>query len=81
MAEKQGQWFNLLPKQPCDDDSLTEPQIPASPGSPPKLLPQIPTTLPPLPDPPTQVCVCHHKHKSTHLTFVLMVEIRSIVKS
>ncbi|XP_029689730.1 bromodomain adjacent to zinc finger domain protein 2A isoform X2 [Takifugu rubripes] len=54
MAEKQGQWFTLLPKQPCDDDSLTEPQIPASPGSPPKLLPQIPTTLPPLPGPPTQ---------------------------
>ncbi|KAG7221621.1 hypothetical protein INR49_017152 [Caranx melampygus] len=48
MAEKQGQWFNLLPKQPCDDNSLTEPQIPASPSSPPKLLPQIPSTLPAL---------------------------------
>ncbi|XP_070766322.1 bromodomain adjacent to zinc finger domain protein 2A [Enoplosus armatus] len=45
MAEKQGQWFNLLPKQPCDDNSLTEPQIPTSP---PKLLPQIPSALPPL---------------------------------
>ncbi|XP_074499875.1 bromodomain adjacent to zinc finger domain protein 2A isoform X2 [Sebastes fasciatus] len=43
MAEKQGQWFNLLPKQPCDDNSLTEPQIPSSP---PKLLPQIPSALP-----------------------------------
>nr|XP_046252327.1 bromodomain adjacent to zinc finger domain protein 2A [Scatophagus argus] len=48
MAEKQGQWFNLLPKQPCDDNSLTEPQIPNSPGSPPKLLPQIPSALPAL---------------------------------
>ncbi|XP_059188916.1 bromodomain adjacent to zinc finger domain protein 2A isoform X2 [Centropristis striata] len=45
MAEKQGQWFNLLPKQPCDDNSLTEPQIPSSP---PKLLPQIPSALPAL---------------------------------
>lgn len=42
MAEKQGQWFNLLPKQPCDDNSLTEPQIPSSP---PKLLPQISSAL------------------------------------
>uniref|UniRef100_UPI0037E93829 bromodomain adjacent to zinc finger domain protein 2A n=1 Tax=Semicossyphus pulcher TaxID=241346 RepID=UPI0037E93829 len=51
MAEKQGQWFNLLPKQPCDDNSLTEPQIPASPTSPrspPKLLPQIASALPAL---------------------------------
>ncbi|XP_071332879.1 bromodomain adjacent to zinc finger domain protein 2A [Trachinotus anak] len=48
MAEKQGQWFNLLPKQPCDDNSLTEPQMPTSPSSPPKLLPQIPSTLPAL---------------------------------
>ncbi|CAG6021682.1 unnamed protein product [Menidia menidia] len=58
MAEKQGQWFNLLPKQPCDDNSLTEPQAPTSPRSPPKLLPQIPSTPPPAnapliqPDPP-----------------------------
>ncbi|XP_029291326.1 bromodomain adjacent to zinc finger domain protein 2A [Cottoperca gobio] len=43
MAEKQGQWFNLLPKQPCDDNSLTEPQVPSSP---PKLLPQILSALP-----------------------------------
>uniref|UniRef100_A0A8C4P0Q1 Bromodomain adjacent to zinc finger domain, 2A n=1 Tax=Dicentrarchus labrax TaxID=13489 RepID=A0A8C4P0Q1_DICLA len=46
MAEKQGQWFNLLPKQPCDDNSLTEPQVPTSPSSPPKLLPQIQSALP-----------------------------------
>lgn len=45
MAEKQGQWFNLLPKQPCDDNSLTEAQIPTPP---PKLLPQIPSALPAL---------------------------------
>ncbi|KAE8293693.1 Bromodomain adjacent to zinc finger domain protein 2A [Larimichthys crocea] len=48
MAEKQGQWFNLLPKQPCDENSLTEPQTPTSPSSPPKLLPQIPSALPAL---------------------------------
>ncbi|XP_076022288.1 bromodomain adjacent to zinc finger domain protein 2A [Genypterus blacodes] len=48
MAEKQGQWFNLLPKEPCDENSLTEPQIPTSPSSPPKLLPQIPSSLPAL---------------------------------
>ncbi|XP_051279926.1 bromodomain adjacent to zinc finger domain protein 2A isoform X1 [Dicentrarchus labrax] len=51
MAEKQGQWFNLLPKQPCDDNSLTEPQVPTSPSSPPKLLPQIQSALPALADP------------------------------
>ncbi|XP_068453038.1 bromodomain adjacent to zinc finger domain protein 2A isoform X2 [Clinocottus analis] len=51
MAEKQGQWFNLLPKQPCDDNSLTECQIPTSP---PKLLPSaLPALAAPLmqPDP------------------------------
>ncbi|KAM3618818.1 uncharacterized protein V6R79_025157 [Siganus canaliculatus] len=52
MAEKQGQWFNLLPKEPCDDNSLTAPQeptsptSPTSPSSPPKLLPQIPSAPP-----------------------------------
>ncbi|XP_061591750.1 bromodomain adjacent to zinc finger domain protein 2A [Cololabis saira] len=46
MAEKRGQWFNLLPKQPCDDSSLTEPQTPTSPRSPPKLLLQIPGVSP-----------------------------------
>lgn len=56
MAEKQGQWFNLLPKQPCDENSLTEPQTPTSPGSPPKLLPQIPSALPALVAPLMQVC-------------------------
>lgn len=54
MAEKQGQWFNLLPKQPCDDNSLTESQIPSSP---PKLLPQIPSALPALAAPLVQVCL------------------------
>ncbi|MEQ2203976.1 hypothetical protein XENOCAPTIV_006044, partial [Xenoophorus captivus] len=48
MAEKQGQWFNLLPKQPCDDNSLTEPQTATSPSSPPKLLPQVLSALPAL---------------------------------
>ncbi|TKS77828.1 Zinc finger domain protein 2A [Collichthys lucidus] len=48
MAEKQGQWFNLLPKQPCDENSLTEHQTPTSPSSPPKLLPQISSALPAL---------------------------------
>ncbi|XP_045063137.1 bromodomain adjacent to zinc finger domain protein 2A-like isoform X2 [Coregonus clupeaformis] len=46
MAEKQGQWFNLLPKQPCDKTSLTEPQTP--PSTPPKRLPLTPSTLPAL---------------------------------
>ncbi|XP_026222881.1 bromodomain adjacent to zinc finger domain protein 2A isoform X2 [Anabas testudineus] len=54
MAEKQGQWFNLLPKQPCDDNSLTEPQVPTSPNSPPKLHPQIPSALPALATPLVQ---------------------------
>ncbi|KAG7521278.1 bromodomain adjacent to zinc finger domain protein 2A [Solea senegalensis] len=50
MAEKQGQWFNLLPKQPCDDNSLAEPQMTASPSSPPKLHPAL-AALPIQPDP------------------------------
>lgn len=55
MAEKQGQWFNLLPKQPCDDNSLTELQTPTSPSLPPKLLPQIPSALSALTAPLVQV--------------------------
>lgn len=58
MAEKQGQWFNLLPKQPCDENSLTEPQAPASPRTPPKLLPQVPSELPAAMAQLTQVCPC-----------------------
>uniref|UniRef100_A0A8C8D2R2 Bromodomain adjacent to zinc finger domain protein 2A n=1 Tax=Oncorhynchus tshawytscha TaxID=74940 RepID=A0A8C8D2R2_ONCTS len=53
MAEKQGQWFNLLPKQPCDKTSLTEPQTP--PSKPPKRLPLTPSTLPALAAPLLQV--------------------------
>uniref|UniRef100_A0A8C3G0X9 Bromodomain adjacent to zinc finger domain, 2A n=1 Tax=Cyclopterus lumpus TaxID=8103 RepID=A0A8C3G0X9_CYCLU len=49
MAEKRGQWFNLIPKQPCDDSSLTECQIPSSPS---KLLPSV---LPALAAPLMQV--------------------------
>lgn len=61
MAEKQGQWFNLLPKQPCDSNSLTEPQTPTSTSStPPKLLPQIPSTLPPPAAALLQVCLPNH---------------------
>lgn len=63
MAEKQGQWFNLLPKQPCDDNSLTEPQIPNSPGSSPKLLPQISSALPALTAPLLQVWHLNHNYK------------------
>lgn len=51
MAEKRGKWFNLIPKQPCDANSLTE--CPA-PSSPPKLLPSVlPALAAPLlqPDP------------------------------
>uniref|UniRef100_A0A8C6NVL9 Bromodomain adjacent to zinc finger domain, 2A n=1 Tax=Nothobranchius furzeri TaxID=105023 RepID=A0A8C6NVL9_NOTFU len=54
-AEKQGQWFNLLPKQPCDENSLSEPQAASTPSSPPKLLPQTPSALPALAAPLTQV--------------------------
>lgn len=68
MAEKQGQWFNLLPKQPCDDNSLTEPQIPTSPSSPPKLLPQIPSDLPALAAPLMQVCRHSHKFKYIYIS-------------
>lgn len=56
MAEKQGQWFNLLPKQPCDDHSLTEPPVPSSPRSPPKLHPEIPSALLAIDGPLIQVC-------------------------
>lgn len=52
LAEKQGQWFNVLPKQPCDDVSLTELQ---SPSSPPKLQPTDPPSAPA--PPPQQVCL------------------------
>lgn len=54
MAEKQGQWFNLLPKQPCDDKSISEPQAPVSPHSPPRLAPQISSDLPALATPLAQ---------------------------
>lgn len=60
MAEKQGQWFNLLPKQPCDENSLTEPQMPTSP---PKLLPQVPSDLPALAVPLMQVCLTQETSK------------------
>ena len=72
MAEKQGQWFNLLPKQPCDDNSLTEPQIPTSPSSPPKLLPQIPSALPALAAPLMQVC--HHNYKYMNYAVITRLE-------
>ncbi|KAG7471832.1 hypothetical protein MATL_G00102140 [Megalops atlanticus] len=32
MAEKQGQWFNLLPKTPCDPSSLSQSHLPNSPS-------------------------------------------------
>ncbi|KAJ3586897.1 hypothetical protein NHX12_013289 [Muraenolepis orangiensis] len=39
-AERRGQWFNLLPKEPCDSSSLTEPQgDPVSPRVPLSTLP------------------------------------------
>ncbi|XP_037396950.1 bromodomain adjacent to zinc finger domain protein 2A isoform X3 [Pygocentrus nattereri] len=30
LAEKRGQWFNLLPKEPCDETSLSQPCAPLS---------------------------------------------------
>ncbi|XP_036390288.1 bromodomain adjacent to zinc finger domain protein 2A-like isoform X2 [Megalops cyprinoides] len=32
MAEKQGQWFNLLPKTPCDPSSLSQSHLSSSPS-------------------------------------------------
>lgn len=77
MAEKQGQWFNLLPKQPCDDNSLTEPQIPSSPGSPPKLLPQIPTTLPSPAASLVQVCLHSQNKNLSVFGFVMVVSAKN----
>uniref|UniRef100_A0A671NKN3 Bromodomain adjacent to zinc finger domain protein 2A-like n=1 Tax=Sinocyclocheilus anshuiensis TaxID=1608454 RepID=A0A671NKN3_9TELE len=54
-AEKRGQWFNLLPKEPCDETSISQPceNTPASASSPTEdTLMQ--TETPPLPLP--QVC-------------------------
>ena len=44
-AEKRGQWFNLLPKEPCDSSSLTEPQGPTSPSTPRVPLSTLPAEL------------------------------------
>ena len=55
MAQKQGQWFNLLPKEPCDPNSLTEPQTPTSTSTPPKGPHQLPSHLPALAAPLLQV--------------------------
>lgn len=53
-AEKQGQWFNLLPKEPCDEASLSQPceNTPAPTSSPTK---DTPVAAPPLQTPTTQM--------------------------
>ncbi|XP_066526414.1 bromodomain adjacent to zinc finger domain protein 2A isoform X2 [Hoplias malabaricus] len=70
LAEKRGQWFNLLPKEPCDEVSLSQPCQPSSTSmSPTKDAPLPPSDTPlpqsatplsgPLPQavtPPPQVC-------------------------
>ncbi|XP_072552227.1 bromodomain adjacent to zinc finger domain protein 2A isoform X2 [Salminus brasiliensis] len=63
MAEKRGQWFNLLPKDPCDEASLSQPCAPSSTSmSPAKYMPLPLNAAPPsepLPQaiiPPPQVC-------------------------
>ncbi|KAL4655498.1 bromodomain adjacent to zinc finger domain protein 2A [Arapaima gigas] len=43
MAEKQGQWFNLLPKTPCDSSSVSQSSVPISS---PKDMPQSPEVTP-----------------------------------
>lgn len=63
MAEKRGKWFNLIPKQPCDANSLTE--CPA-PSSPPKLLPSV---LPALAAPLLQVCQRHQNDQYIYFCF------------
>lgn len=60
-AEKRGQWFNLLPKEPCDEASLSQPceNTPAPASSPAKDTPAPlgcdPLAAPPLQPPMTQV--------------------------
>ncbi|XP_026099295.1 bromodomain adjacent to zinc finger domain protein 2A-like [Carassius auratus] len=53
-AEKQGQWFNLLPKEPCDETSISQPceNTPAPASSPPEDTPAPPDTDPLAPAPP-----------------------------
>uniref|UniRef100_A0A673K140 Bromodomain adjacent to zinc finger domain protein 2A-like n=1 Tax=Sinocyclocheilus rhinocerous TaxID=307959 RepID=A0A673K140_9TELE len=58
-AGKRGQWFNLLPKEPCDETSISQPceNTPASASSPtedtPAPLDSDPLAPPPPPQPPT----------------------------
>ncbi len=58
-AEKRGQWFNLLPKEPCDETSISQPceNTPAPASSPtedtPAPLDSDPLAPPP-PQPPTE---------------------------
>ncbi|XP_067303017.1 bromodomain adjacent to zinc finger domain protein 2A [Pseudorasbora parva] len=55
-AEKQGQWFNLLPKEPCDEASLSQPcENGPAPASPPAKDSPEPLTAPPLQPPATQM--------------------------
>uniref|UniRef100_H3D4X9 Bromodomain adjacent to zinc finger domain, 2A n=1 Tax=Tetraodon nigroviridis TaxID=99883 RepID=H3D4X9_TETNG len=51
MAEKQGQWFNLLPKQPCDDAPLALPDAPPAPDCSPLAPPHLLPASTPLPKP------------------------------
>uniref|UniRef100_A0A8B9H556 Bromodomain adjacent to zinc finger domain, 2A n=1 Tax=Astyanax mexicanus TaxID=7994 RepID=A0A8B9H556_ASTMX len=53
MAEIRGQWFNLLPKDPCDESSLSQPCAPSS-TSPVKDMPS-PLNVPPFSGPLPQV--------------------------
>ena len=49
LAEKRGQWFNLLPKEPCDEASLSQPCAPLSTSVSPTKDTPIPLITAPLP--------------------------------
>uniref|UniRef100_A0A8B9H276 Bromodomain adjacent to zinc finger domain, 2A n=1 Tax=Astyanax mexicanus TaxID=7994 RepID=A0A8B9H276_ASTMX len=55
MAEIRGQWFNLLPKDPCDESSLSQPCAPSS-TSPVKDMPS-PLNVPPFSGPLPQAVI------------------------
>ncbi|XP_076839802.1 bromodomain adjacent to zinc finger domain protein 2A isoform X2 [Brachyhypopomus gauderio] len=52
LAEKRGQWFNLLPKEPCEEGSLSQPHPPSASSAPPAEDAPVPG-----PSPPPQVVI------------------------
>ncbi|KAI4896516.1 hypothetical protein NFI96_029530 [Prochilodus magdalenae] len=56
LAEKRGQWFNLLPKEPCDEASLSQPCVPTS------------TSVSPTKDTPVPLITAHLPLSATPLS-------------